>query len=517
MTTMNLAAGRPARPPLTTMNLAAGRLSWPMALWLATRGGRTDLVRIGLTAAGTALGTIAVLAAATVMAIGPEDGPYRSDLLSQSGLRPGVVISLLLLCVPILAVVGQCARIGAPARDRRLAAIRLAGGAPADATRIACGEAAVAAGAGSLVGLLGYLAGRALLDAPAPGVHVRITETVTAGGVQIVSEEVEGLVRPLPTDVLPPGWVLVLVVLAVPVATVAFTRLALRRVTISPFGVVRRRSVRPPRVLPAVLFLAGATGLIAFSAVVRALGLDEQSGSAALALFFGLFLVTSAGLVLGNAALAVVVGEFVGRRTGSPALLIAARRLVMDPYGASRAYGALLVTVLLGAGAQGVRVAILASTDPRDTFYRNALDLVDLVIVVAVVVAALGLLVVAAEEIVSRRRSLAALTAAGTPVGVLRRAVLAQGVLPLLLTAPLAAAAGVLAARGLFGTRVEVEGSGTVPPDGTYVTEFIPIPLPWAELAVLVLGTLVVALAFTAVSLTFLRSSTDPGELRAAA
>jgi hypothetical protein len=40
--------------------------------------------------------------------------------------------------------------------------------------------------------------------------------------------------------------------------------------------------------------------------------------------------------------------------------------------------------------------------------------------------------------------------------------------------------------------------------------------VPWAELGVLVAGTLVVTLLITSVSLLFLRSSTDPSELRAA-
>ena len=492
------------------------RLSWPAALWLATRGGRADLVRIGLTAAGAALGTVTVLAAVTVAAIGPDDGPYRSDLLTQGGLRPGVVFTLLLLCIPILAFVGQCARIGAPARDRRLAAIRLAGGTPSDASRVACGEAGVAAGAGAVLGLALYLGLRVLLDAPQLGSFLRTTEQTTSGGLLVTSEEVHGLVRPLPTDVLPSWWALALVVVAVPLATVAFTRLALRKVAISPFGVLRRRSHRPPRLLPAVLFLAGVTGLAAFSAVIRTLGLADGAVGRSLILFLALFLLTSAGLVLGNAALASLVGRWVAGRTGSPALLVAARRLVADPYGASRAYGALLLTVLLGAGAQGVRISILTGTDPADTFYRSTLDLVDLVIVVAVVVAALGLLVVAAEEIVSRRRSLAALTAAGTPIGVLRRAVLAQSLLPLLPTAPLAAAAGVLAARGLFGTTTQLPETGPITEE-VNVPRIVPIPVPWAELGVLVGGTLLVALAFTAISLVFLRSSTDPSELRAAA
>jgi ABC-type antimicrobial peptide transport system permease subunit len=155
----------------------------------------------------------------------------------------------------------------------------------------------------------------------------------------------------------------------------------------------------------------------------------------------------------------------------------------------------------------------LVSTDPSNTFYRDTLDLVNLVIVVAVVVAALGLLVVAAEGIVARRRSLAALTAAGTPVGVLRRAVLTEALLPLLPTSLLAATAGALAARGLLGTTFT---ETTFDSAGQPTSRILSVPVPWAELGVLVAGTLVVTLLITSVSLLFLRSSTDPSELRAA-
>lgn len=492
-----------------------GRLTWRTALWLAARGGRSDVVRIILTAVGSAMGTLALLAAATVISIGPDDGPYSSQLLEQEGLHVGVVMALVLLCIPVLAVVGQCARIGAPARDRRLAAIRLAGGTPRDVTRVACSEAGLAAGVGALAGLVVYLVGRSVFGAPVIRSYDRVTETPVQGGLQITYEPVTGPVLRLPTDVLPPVWVIVALVLLIPLGAVAFTRLALRGVTISPFGVVRHRRIRPPRLLPAVLFLVGLVALASFSTLADVLDLGLTAPVVPGLVVLVLFLVTSAGLVLGNAALAAGIGGFVAPRARRPALLIAARRLAADPFGASRAFGALLLTVLIGAGAQGVRANILASTDPGTTFYRDTLDLVNLVIVVAVVVASLGLLVVAAEGIVARRRSLAALTAAGTPVGVLRRAVLAEVLLPLVPMAVLAATAGAFAARGLLGTTfIQYEYSAT----GQVLAELVTsIPVPWTELGVLVAGTVLVTLLVSSVALLFLRRSTDPAELRAAA
>lgn len=489
------------------------RLRWPTAVWIAAKGGRADIVRIALTAVGSAIGTLALLGAAAVISIGPDDGPYTSQVLQEEGLHQGVVMALVLLCVPVLVFVGQCTRVGAPARDRRLAAIRLAGGTPRDVTRIACGEAAVAAGLGALCGLAVYLAGRILLGATVVGTYTRITEIGDGGQIR---ERVTGPVLRLPTDVLPPLWVVAALVVAVPLGAVVFTRLALRRVTISPFGVIRHRRPRPPRLLPAVLFLVGVVSLATFATVARVLDLDlDFGGSAGPLLVLALVLLIAAGLVLGSAALAASIGSRVAARARRPTLLIAGRRLAADPFAASRAFGALLLTVLIGAGAQGLRAYTLASTDHADTFYADTFDLVNLVLVVAVVVATLGLLVVAAEGVVARRRSLAALTAAGTPIGVLRRAVLAEALLPLAPAAVLAAIAGVLAARGLFGTtytRYDYTSSGQLLDE-----RILQVPVPWTEVGVLVVGTLAVTLLVTSVSLLFLRRSTDPSELRAAA
>ncbi len=494
--------------------MSAG-LSWPTALWLAVRGGRSDVVRIALTAAGSAAGMLALLSAATVINIGPDDGPYSNQVLAQPGLHQGVVAALVLLCFPVLAFVGQCSRIGAPARDRRLAAVRLAGGTPSDVTRVACGEVGISAGVGAAVGLVVYLIGRAVLGDPIVSTYGVRTEVQVSGGMNLTEEMFTGPVLRLPTDVLPPIWAIAALLVAVPLGAMAFTWLALRGVTISPFGVIRHRRIRPPRLFPAVAFVVGVVTLASFTTIMDALNTDALGFSGlVLPVVMVQFLITSAGLVWGNAALASGIGAFLAIRTGTPALLIAARRLAADPFAGSRAFGALLLTVLLGAGAQGVRAFTLAVTDPRDPFYVNAFELVDLVISVAVVVACLGLLVVAAEGILTRRQSLAALTAAGTPLGVLRRAVLAEVLLPLVPTSLLAASAGILAARGLFGTTsVQYDYSTS----GQATERIIAVPIPWSELGILVAGTLVVTLLVSSLALLFLRASIDPAELRAAA
>src|SRR5699024_2471845 len=121
---------------------------------LALAGTRTDTARVALTALSAALATLAALAALTVLAIPTPpatDGNgarwshhYANQPLVEPGLRGGTAFALLLLMIPVLALAGQCARLGAAARDRRLAAFRLAGASPGQVTRIAVLETGLA-------------------------------------------------------------------------------------------------------------------------------------------------------------------------------------------------------------------------------------------------------------------------------------------------------------------------------------------------------------------------------------
>ena len=472
-------------------------------LRLAITGGSADRMRILLTAVGAAAGTLALLAAAAVVSIGPSDGPYSSDVLNERGLHQGVVIALILLCLPLLVFVGQCSRIGAPARDRRLAAFRMAGATPADAVKIAATETGLAAALGSLLGAGMYLSGRVLLDRP----HVdTVTVMREVRENLFVGEPVTGPVWNLPTDVIAPWWVIASVVIAIPIAAGVLSVVALRRVALTPQGVIRRQPLRPPAVLPAILFAAGAGGLAAFEAVVQAFGLDGSvKALAAIALL--LLLLCGAGLLLGGAAIAAGIGALLAPRVNNPALLIASRRMIAAPYTASRASTAVLLAVLIGAVVQGVRENFLLITDPNESFYADTFSLVDAVLALAIALAAASLLVTAAESVVERRQTLAALAAAGTPRGVLARTILAETLFPLVPTCVLAAAAGSVAVRGVLGAEVSAFDSGAT----------VPVPVPWTELAILTGGTLAVTAAVTALALLFLRRSTDITELRTAA
>ena len=493
--------------------MTTGRPTAATVLRLAVTGNRTDRARIALTAVGAAAAALALLAAATVAVIDPGDGPYTSELLNQPGLHVGVVITLVLLCVPLLAFTGQCTRVGAPARDRRLATLRLVGATPGEVRRVAAVETGVAALLGSALGAAAYALVRVLVDTPVTATYGQRRTEESAGGTVDIVQQVTGPALRLPTDVLPPAWVFPVVVLALPLLAAAFAVLALRRVSTTPFGVVRRRVVRPVQALPATLFLLGGTGLAVFTGLGEAVGLDEAAPEVGLAVAGVLFLMTTAGLVLGTAAISARLGAAVAARTGRPAVLLAARRLVAEPFAASRANAALLVVVLLAAGAQGYRAWLLTEQAGADTdFYADTMDVIDLALVVAGAIATTALLVGLVERVVSGRRVTASLTAAGVPRSVLLRTVLAEVVLPVLPAGVLALVAGALAPRGMFGTTVQIAEQQ---PDGSVTAVSLAVPVPWAALAVVLAAVVAATLLVAAAAVPLLPRRTDPAELRA--
>jgi hypothetical protein len=519
-------------------------------LRLALAGTRTDTARVVLTAASTALATLAMCAALTVLAIRPatackyavdQNGQevcppgyadqYTNALLVEPGLRPGVAFALMLLCIPVLALAGQCARLGAPARDRRLSAVRLAGATPRQAVAIAVAETGLAALLGTGAGLAAYFAGRALLHRP------------TAAGK-----------LPLPTDQLPPVWTLVVIGAGLPLLAAAAAALLLRRVTLSPLGVTRRQRAARPRPWAGALIALGIGAFAVLEPVARfyARSGDELPQWLAPLLLGGGGLAAMLGVVFGTAWISYAAGRVLHRLARRPAALLAARRLLADPWSGSRVLAALLACVMVGAGVAGIRALFAAEfaaeradnrafaeaqgevyrETPRDhAFYFRSLDLADAAVAVAVTIAGLGLLVFLVEGIVSRRRTYSALVATGLPRRTLARTVGWQVLAPAVPAIALALVTGLALVRGLSreersgGYTTEVCSGGwercqdasspylrtvEVPP-GVH-----PVEVPFADLAA-VGGVAFAALLVTlGAGLLFLRSSTDVTELRAA-
>ncbi|GAB2743573.1 FtsX-like permease family protein [Streptomyces bullii] len=441
--------------------------------WQLTRGSdRGEWWRITLTAAGAALATGFALAAVTLASMrGSYSVSLAAGLLDEPGTRAGVIAGLLLLLVPVLGFLGQCARIGAVHRDRRLAGLRLAGASPWQVRRIAALETGLACLLGSVAAIV-----------VAVPVLLRLWE------------------RPAAL-----AWVgIALVAVAVPVLGAATGALALRRVVASPLGWVRRVGPRTGRG-PALLFLAGAllTGVVALLAVTAAsTGTPYRPDGKPPLAMSGLVLVAGAGAVWLAGATAKLTGRLLAARARSAATLIAAERLRDDPWAAARTHAAVLLATLVGTGFMGIRHTLLEVLDsPKHlyesrAFYTTGLDLTAAAVVVGLLITLSGLAVGTAESLATRRRGLAAQSAAGVPRAVLGRALLLETALPLAPAVLLAGAAG--AALGF--------GYATLTDDGE-------VSLPWASLLVPVTVYAACLLA-AATSLPLLRRSVRPAELR---
>ncbi|MEJ3748356.1 FtsX-like permease family protein [Actinomycetes bacterium KLBMP 9797] len=483
---------------------------------LALAGTRTDAARVVLTGFSACLAALGFLAALTVIAIptvlndnNNTSPQYRNALIAEPGLRPGVVFALVLLTVPVLALAGQCARLGAPARDRRLSAIRLAGATPGQAVTIAATETGVASALGALAGLGVYFGGRELLHRPG------------ADGT-----------LPLPTDVLPPSWVLAAVCAGIPVLSALVTAVLLRRVAVTPLGVVRRVRTNRPKPWPGVLIALGIGTMAVILPLQRRY--ENLPGEAFLLLVLFALLAATAGAVLGTAWISYGTGQLLHRFARRPAALLAARRLMADPWNGSRTMAALLGCLVFAAGAAGVREGFATDfalqdemnrrsaeaegatfSGPQDTdFYFRAFDLTTVAITVGLVIAAGGLVVALAESIVSRRRAYAALVATGVPRGTLARAVAWQTLAPAVPGVLIALMTGAGLARGLFSDVRANDyspcGSGDCEPPE--VVRAVPVPLD--DLALYGAGALAALLAVVGVGLLFLRASTAVEELR---
>ena len=144
----------------------------------------------------------------------------------------------LALLTPVLIFIATATRLSAARREQRFAAMRLVGARPRQISVIAAVESTVAAAAGVAVGFGLFFVLRIPLAA------------VPFTGQPFFPSDLSLSLR----DIL-------VVAIGVPVAAAVVARLALRRVQISPLGVTRRVTPKPPRAWRVLPLLAGLAEL----------------------------------------------------------------------------------------------------------------------------------------------------------------------------------------------------------------------------------------------------------------
>jgi len=217
----------------------------------------------------------------------------------------------------MLVLISTATRLAADRREERFAALRLVGGTPADIRVIASVEAMVSAFLGAVLGTVIFLLVRPAL----------------AGAALIGTPYFE-------SDLTPTIWGYLAMLVGVPVAAAVAALISLRRVQVSPLGVSRRATPKPPtfwRLAPLVLGVA----LFVF-------GLSATSRDSIGAPAYPGLLITMVGLVIAGPWLTAQAARLFGRVARGSSALLASRRLADNPRAAFRSVTGLVLAVFLG-------------------------------------------------------------------------------------------------------------------------------------------------------------------------
>ena len=268
--------------------------------------------------------------------------PGVGDVLNPGGLNyippnaPGgknaihVILSVVALAIlaPVLIFIATATRLSAARREQRFAAMRLAGATRRQISLIAATESAVA-------GILGVAVGFGVFFL----VRIPVARIPLIGQPFFPAE----LSLSLP-DIL-------IVAIGVPVFAAVAARLALRRVQISPLGVVRRATPKPPRAWRTVPLLAGLAELGFWTVHGHPASLNGQIEA-----FESSFALIFLGLFIAGPWLTMATARGMARWTSRPSTLMAARRLADDPSAAFRSVSGLVLALFI------TTVAVVAIT-----------------------------------------------------------------------------------------------------------------------------------------------------------
>ncbi|MGK5444165.1 FtsX-like permease family protein [Micromonospora sp. URMC 105] len=254
---------------------------------------------------------------------------------------PETVVNLIMgviaggLLFPVLIFIGTATRLSAARREQRFAAMRLVGATPKQISLIAAVEAAAAAVTGTALGFLLFFAFRGQLAAiPFTGMRF-FTDDMSLGVLDIL-----------------------VVALGVPAGAALAARVSLRRVRISPLGVTRRVTPRPPRAYRLIPLVLGVA-VLAFALIHRPPTSDGQT-----AVFLPGLLLIMAGLILAGPWLTMIGARVMARHASRPATLIAARRLADNPKASFRAISGIMLTLFVTSVAVGVITTIATNRGP---------------------------------------------------------------------------------------------------------------------------------------------------------
>lgn len=364
---------------------------------LLVRGQQRRQVLLTATCAG--LVAVLLLLAVAILRLPSQVEEYLFPLLGEPGLRPGVVLALVLLTTPVLLLLYQLLRLGTTARRRRFAVLRTVGATPVQVRLLSAAELVVPALLGAAVlGPCGYALLRLLFGG------TRTSDDVSRDPLRISAGFVPSTVAPTPVEGL-------LVVVAVTLLCGLIGWAVSRDVITSAYALTRRAAPRQPRPWPLLLIVA------AFAITVPLL-------AHTLAVVAGIGL-TALGLLLSGPWVAARAGRRAARRAETAEALLAGSRAAADPWAAGRAVAPIALVGLVSGGAAAVLVDLIVYGGLR-AFFVISLALVALALLVVLTFVVFALAAHSVETLSEHRRSTAALAATGAPLDVLHRALVLE-------------------------------------------------------------------------------------------
>jgi hypothetical protein len=254
-------------------------------------------------------------------------------------------VGVIVLLVPSLVLVASASRLTAARRERRLAALRLAGATPAQVTKMVAAETGLAALVGAAIGV-----------AVSPVLHSVATWVPWDGGTWMAH------------DFMLPWPIVVLVAIAVPVLVVGAAVAGLRRVVNTPLMATGGHTRKP---LSKVRLLVVPVAVLAFFV---SLSMARESSAALLPLLVSLGFLMWSPTVVGPWVTSALGGMFT-RTWRRPSALLAGRRLRDDPKAAYRASAGVVLAVFAGSMALTLMPSLESEAGYFSEYKENVLYL----------------------------------------------------------------------------------------------------------------------------------------------
>jgi hypothetical protein len=424
-----------------------------------------DRSRVQLATAALALSGALLLGALRIARLGKGElgSDIYSNYIAESGLRSGLIAILIILAALTGGLAVQALRLGTAARERRLAALRLAGASRKQLRQLTVADAAIAGLAGGLLAGPAYLVLSLLF-----GALPRMARILPG------AEPVDALL-----------WIPVVVMMTAAGAVIGSLLHRDGPAAQQPRSATQRHTgiIAGPFLIALGLLTSPYLGYVGSTIALAGMAL--------------LFLSTSGVWIrrLGRRL----------QRSGDPANLLTGVRLMTDSRPSSRICMLLgCCGFLVGSMANGIASVVADETVTSATFYTTGFGLTIAGLVLVVLTAMAALIVGVADQLVDQRRQLASLTALGVDLPFLRRVIRRQ----LTVVAAPALAAGLLLGTVIGINRVSGGAVGPFAP-GTLLLAAILTAGGW------LLGHLGGAVAGLLLR-NQLRDALDPENLRAA-